>query len=333
MVLIALLWTLFGSPPPGTPPARVLLLSSPSVPIGPSLRDSARVQLAGVATVGEGPALAGSSLSDRVAEAASLVDRSPATLIVWLEQTQVDGEFVLFAVSRNRERALIQVVRLPAATEAERDRLVAVKIALLVEAALPAVAIALEADGTAPPRAPPPAPDARATSAIVLEAGLEGALMRGDQQTGLLIGIGGRARRSRLTGEVRVAVWQASDRDFAGPTGDVLVDETDISIGARLLSGKQGFAAGVWLDAAVRLLDADGIANDGATGSAIRAVPAFAGGVELRWTPRPEIAFRAAVGVDVAVRPHHFLIDQEEVADTGRWRAVATISTVISIPW
>lgn len=110
---------------------RVLLMDSPASPRA-SLAAALRIELVDSAVVQVVSELPDGSVSERIAVATALGERNDALLVVWSDDpmAQADGssEVVLYAVSRQEGRALLQVVRVPGGTGPEVDRALALKI-------------------------------------------------------------------------------------------------------------------------------------------------------------------------------------------------------------
>src|SRR5688500_15432932 len=102
-MLAALTWIVLAAPV--APDATVLYLSPPGEASRLARVEAVRIQLADVAAVEEAQTHAGPLLGERVAGAADLVEQRGAVLAVWTEPAASEGELLLFAVSRHRERA------------------------------------------------------------------------------------------------------------------------------------------------------------------------------------------------------------------------------------
>jgi hypothetical protein len=313
------------------PLTRVYVLTSPTVPLRPAFVESLRIQLADLGIVQEGPPLADRALTDRVARAAELVETTGATMAVWMERAGEEAELILFAVSRHRERALVQLVKIPAASESEVDRLVSLKIGELTEAGLTALSSITRARVTMPkPEAV--AGTSPATHHWLVEIGIDGSTGAGStgSQAGALIGSGMRWRVDRLDFETLATLRTGSELESTGTKGHVIVDELDANLGGRVLVRWRDVAAGGRVELGARYLDALGIGTNGRTGTMAIVAPVVGFGVEGRWRITDVVELRGRLGVEVMIQRPLFVLDGVPTADIGRGRAMAGISVVLA---
>lgn len=85
---------------------KILVVGSEHSPLGRTLLDALRVQLARAAKVEEGAALPGQRLPERLAHASALVRSAQADLALYLESGETAGELLVHIVGAHPERAL-----------------------------------------------------------------------------------------------------------------------------------------------------------------------------------------------------------------------------------
>lgn len=324
-------------PVPAVAEPRVVVLGSDAEAPRTSFVQTLTIQLSGEARVETGPQLAAGSLPDRLAEAAGILAERDATLGVWIDVAEADPrtfDLVLYAVGRRRDVALVKVARVEVAEGDDVDRALALKVGEFLDEML-----TVEDPGSrlervvveVPVRAPAPAE--RSTGALggFVEMGVGGALGGAARQSALLVEAGLRVARGSRIIEVAAALRAPNAVDVAGPDGRVIVEERAAAIEARAFVRDGRLAAGLHGAVGARVLDAVGIAGDGATGRERRIVPVAGGGVEGRcWLGR-RLALRVSAGVELALIDQRFAIDGREVVAIGEVRATAQLSLVIPL--
>jgi hypothetical protein len=304
--------------PAAADPPIVVLVHAADGPALPALASELRVHAGraiDVQTVERAePALA------LAAHAADIVDARGATAVVWVATVPGDGVLV-FAAGRWPGRALIELVRLPAATPPEEvERTVALKLAALLDAVLAAqpVAAALGLPVAAPVVGVPRAGAADAGPAFELGAGA--LATTGDlgwvARTSARAGYGFAAGAWTIAPTL-AARWQPARAVTATP-GRVDVQTAGGELGLRI---SRPVAPGWRADAGVHLaLDvaiARGVTPDGRAGDASIVEARVGGEVGVRRTLTDDLAIAAAVVADVAATDQRFLLDGVPVADLG----------------
>src|SRR5258708_187534 len=149
---------------PAAPLPRVLVIGQDHVTARATFVEALRIQVTGLAAVDARPALGSASLGDRLDEAAAMASKERAILAIWIEQAASKDrggtDFVVYAVGKDRDRALIEVARLRADEGPDADRALALKVGELLDKGLadrPAevdVARTFVEKGIAPPLEP-----------------------------------------------------------------------------------------------------------------------------------------------------------------------------------
>jgi hypothetical protein len=220
----------------------------------------------------------------------------------------------------------VQVIRLPQGTQEEVDRVVALKVSELVDAAIVAPEPLQPAPAT-------PRPAASTTSYdLLLEVGATVAAGGGGDQLGPVIVAGGGLAHGTLAAEATL-FWRArSDLEASAAVGRVAVDDRSVGIGLRGLLRAGSLAGGVYAEGAARVVEAEGVALDGRSGSARRIIPTWAAGADGRWSLTRRLELRVVAGVEGAFTRHRFAVDRMPVLDLGVLRPTAQLSFVISLP-
>jgi hypothetical protein len=292
-----------------------------------------RIQLADLAAVVEGGRVAEGTLAARVEEAAAAVAQAGGTFALWLDQAG-GGDFVLHVVGRRAGRAIVEIVRMPAAADGpETDRALAIKARDVIEEILAPAATAAPDAAVALARAlRPSAPPARAALAYTVEVGAVGAGGPSRPRGGLALAAALRLDGAAgMTFELHGAARFVSDITAADERGAITVGEQSAAIGIRLLAaGRVGVGGAVELGA--RWLHAEGTTSAGTTGTTSNAVPTVAAGPALRLPLRPGVELRAAVVAEVALWRQRFALNGEPFLDLGRVRPLGTASLLVVFP-
>ncbi|HUH04986.1 MAG TPA: hypothetical protein VML75_23475 [Kofleriaceae bacterium] len=316
-------------------PVVAALESSDAVPTG-ELVAALRTQLSAVAWVEIGPSVPTGSLGDRFALASSVVDRGNAVLVVWIERTgggdAGHDEYIVYAVGSDPSRALVEVVRIAADEGPGTVRVMALKVANMVDLVLSSsgtsgeVARAFAGSSVARTRAQP-----SGRYAVRIAAGMAGAAFGGDlpPRAGAQVSVG----VAREDGQVVLsghadARWMTGARAH-NDAGAINVGE--IALAIRLSAGLLVLGhgrIGADLHGGVRLHDADARALDGRTDSATSVIPVMGVGVHGEIDLRGRLSLHAHVGGELTGYRQRFLILHQPVADLGRFRAVGVLSLI-----
>ncbi len=340
--LVALLLILSQSVASALP--RLLVLQAEEQRTRPSLVEALRFQLRDATEVEvSAQPLPLAPAAQRIARAAATVSASQASFAVWLEavpELQGAPGFLLYVVGGGSGRAVVEVVRLPAAKDGpDVDRSLALKVSEIVDSALrsaePDVARALR---PAPPR-PAPTASVSARPASNVRAGSLGLLLGGvaaspagnaGAQVGFRLGVGYALRTSALELE-----WSVSGR-LLSPL-DIRRDNRRAKIGEQVLGADFGvhtrgrLALGGEVGSALRWLHADGFVGNIETHSSVLVVPVLRLGPELRARLTEQVTLSLAAGGEWMPLQQRFSLAGAPLADLGRVRADALISLIISL--
>jgi hypothetical protein len=333
-----LLWCLLVSLPMSPRLAsEVVVMRAPGGSTPAGFADALRIQLAGSATVIDGPEVTGTTASERLASANRAL-RGPTSLVVWVEGSAADDgatHYVLYVVGSKRGRALMEVFRLTGSGP-EVDRALALKVHEVLDQVLAPPSTAADPAGWVrdrepppPVRPPPPARPIRA-SGIVELGGLAISGSAGPQ-AGAVVGAGGALRRERLRGEVYAVAYIASGHDELAVPGRVETDELGVGGGARVVYQLGPLSAGGGLELVGRRIHAIGTTPFGARGERSRWIGAGIGFAEARLPVGDALELRGAVGAEIALRRQQFSVNEITLIDLGRVRPVARLSALLRI--
>lgn len=303
------------------------------------LAEALRIQLGTKGNVSVGAALTGTTVSARIREATQALGSMDASLAVWVEQeASPEGtQVVLYGVSREGGRTVVETLQAPPENRAAIERMLAVKVAELLRgprAPVPLpVAPAKPLSHVDSPPAEPPAPvasppPARA-AAWLATLGLWGALPTPGAGTrvGFLAGSG-----LRLDGASSALEFFATGRLIStavidDPDGHLTVGELDFTIGARWLRVWDGISLGAGVEGEGWILRGfpSGLAGQG---SQWELVPAVSGSVEVRARLLAGVEARVGAGAAVPLRTARFTVASREFLNYGHLRPMADVSLV-----
>jgi hypothetical protein len=316
----------------------VVILGTDDTPPRPGLVEALQIQLTTSAAVKTGPHVTG-SLPLKLEQATAALKASRATIVVWVEtaeETQTEGEeLVLYMVGQKRDRALIEVARLPSSDPPSVDRALALKIREVLESVLsepPPQNLARQIGGRAQrQRGAPSTPKERPGPALRLLAEL-GIVVATDPQVGGSFGVGGQVEIAPWLVEASLDGYVASDLKASGPEGRVIADERGVVGGLHVLHALGPAAIGASLYGGARLLDLEGFSSDGRYGSAARTIPILRLAPELRVAVLERLHLCARVGLEAALTREQFTIEGAPIFHLGRARGFGNLSLLFSVP-
>ena len=329
LAVASLLWAGFAI---AAPPMRVLVLAGVSdQAAAASLAEALRIQLGAQGNVSVGDVLMGTNLSARVHEATAALNRTDASLAVWVEQeaSSVQAEILLFAVLRERGRTLVATLHAPPEDRAAIERMLAVKVVEILHGPL------MAPPPPAPPPLPCPAPAVPTLAARhhmwLASLGLWGALPTAGTgiREGLLGELGWRLVTPAWAVETFAASRLLSTAVIDDSGAQLTVGETDLAVGARVLRVWARFSLGAGVQAEGWLLRADTSGAD-ATGMGWHMVPALSGKFDARVRIRAGVEARIAAGAALPLRDVSFAVGGREFLDYGHVRPMADLSLVFS---
>jgi len=322
-------------------------LNTAQQPPRSSLIEALRFQLRETTEVEVSPELlATGSAAARIRRASETMTSAQARFAVWLEATEDSDDargFLLYVVGGRSGRAVVEVVRLPAATDGpDIDRTLALKVSEIVESALNADDLAFGAAlNPAPPTAkhrstaPPPIGESPATKGQRAELMIGGVLVsaagNSNGQLGVRLGLGYVAQTGALELELCAAGQLLTPQRSPSASGYVRTTEQATAVGFGLRN-RGAIQLGATLEGGLRWLHAEGFSGREMTGTESLLVPTLRLGPELRaalWQ-RGWLAFGA--GGEWMPVERKFAVGGAPVADWGRVRAAAVVSFIVSMP-
>jgi hypothetical protein len=310
--------------------AVVVVPADPQQETAAELAAALRVHLGGGADVEVGAPFGPGGLLERFAHASSLVTGGDALLVVWVERVASAGphdDYVVYAVGRDPSRALVEVVRVPADGRAGVVRIMALKISSLVDLVRAAgdpvdVEATFARVGAAPARRGDATFHAELGGVALGPAGDVGA------RAGLLLAVSLESRRDGRALSAQLAARWLTGVRVAGEGADLEVDELDLAVGLRALRRWTRVAAGLGVEAGVRVLVARGSSAGGQRDRALSLIPFAAAGAEGRASLTRRLELRLRLGVEIDAVRQRFLLLRQPAADLGRWRAAGEVSAV-----
>jgi hypothetical protein len=297
-----------------------------------SLAEALRIQLGAQGSVSVGDVLMGTNLSARVHEATAALNRTDASLAVWVEQeaSSQEAEILLFAVLREPGRTLVDTLHAPPEDRAAIERMLAVKVVEILRGPLMA-----PAPPPAPPSLPCPAPAVPTLPARhhawLASLGLWGALPTAG--TGIREGLLGELGYRLVTPAWAVETFAAGRLLSTAVIDDsgtqLTVGETDLAVGARVLRVWARFSLGAGVQAEGWLLRADTSGAD-APAASWHMVPALSGKFDARVRIGAGVDARIAAGAALPLRDVSFAVGGREFLDYGHVRPMADLSLVFS---
>lgn len=287
----------------------------PGLAVKVGLHGRERITLTTIAAPADGSPVA--------THASDIVVSHDATLVVWVEVAPITTEhrrtYIVYVAGRWPDRALIELVRVDAATPAsELERIIALKVVGLLDFVLV-------------PRHTATALGVPSSSLLRVDQwrfGLGADAMMSTGDRGLAAGPALFVER-RWRGDWDVSVHAAARMLLAGTIsqdiGVVSIDELGMATGIEVARSSVFAHAGL----SGSLLRATAAAADGRRGSVVVAVPSIEVGVGLR-VPMSGSELVLMVGFDHALIQQRFLVDGAVIADLGRERAIARLA--VSLP-
>lgn len=336
LALLAFLLVFSGvSPALGDPLPRVLVLDS-EAPVPPGFVEALKIQAASVAEIVAGGKVEG-TLAQKVASVDAPLASQQASVGVWVDSS--NDLHLVYIVTRRRNRALVEVVRLPGGSSPETDRALAIKVRDVLDTLFAGAGGEPEVETTLrPERAQTPPEPARIPTQSwwwLLQGGFGGVTGGNgstDAQLGAALASGLRHGSPGAFFEGLAGIWLLSGTDDDLPTAAVRTRELELQLSSRALLASDALAFGLHFDAGLRVVAAHGTASDGRTGEATSLVPLLRLGPELRFRATKNVDLRGAAGFDLALRRQRYSVVGEEVTDLGSTRASFELGVVVALP-
>ncbi len=245
-------------------------------------------------------------------------------MVLWI--VPVTGEtFTLYALTRSRPDAVIEVGQAELGKSADIDRTIALKLRNVLEGLLSRAAASVSAAPTVA-ATQPPVTRARWPQAI-WRLGLVGAAGVGTNARAEA-GLGARFHAGGLRWEASALVALATTIELGN---DPAVEASEWDFGFRftgLHAAGPRLAVGGLVEAGARRLFAQASLPNGAINQARVLVPVLWSGPEIRWSLGGRMEICAAAGVEVALQRQRFSIAGVPVADMGRVRFLSLVALV-----
>lgn len=295
----------------------------------PELLLALRIQLTGVANARTHSLTLPSSTPSRIDAVSAVARAENALLAVWVEGpvrgADGSGEAVLYAVGQNRERALLEVIRVSGGAGPDLDRTLALKVREIVDQLREARSAGATQQLELVLSAPPPEPTWQAGAAL----GAVASPLQGSEAGQW----GAYAAAGPLLGS---ATWR-----LAGGAELMFMPRVDIHRGdARV--GIQELAPGLWLRAqskqgplwlglrtgfALSFIAVDGRANaDAPTDEASVRVASCRIGADAELPLAAGVGLLLGVDLQMRWQRRHFAVDREEAADLGIVRPLFSLA-------
>lgn len=305
---------------------------------GPDVRevvDSLRIQFVGIALVIDGPAVEGPA-PRAIQQVSRLLEELQASFGVWIDP-RPDGDetretIVAYVVPRPPGR----VTQVSASEGPGVERTLALKVREAIDAALsdrmtaPASIVAPVASPSVP-RGSSRQSAGDSSASLTVETSAAG-VVPADGDGGVQLG-------AHLAGGLRIAAGQFELEPMVGFTlltpmqsahagHEVRVDTRGARLELRGLGfwGDFGLGGQLWLGA--DLLEADGRAVDGKTGSETRLLPRMGVGPVFRFRLHPQLELNTSLAADLALLHQRFTVRGEPLFDVGKTRFEAHIGVV-----
>jgi hypothetical protein len=292
-----------------------------------------KIQTQRVAIVDTQALAAGSSLADHFAAAGELIRGGNVALVVWAEPSAPDAapQVVIYAVGRDN-RALVEVVRVPKSGSPDQDRIVALKVATLLDDVLSAASESASATETFATRSLAGETERRWYGFLRVGGFAAGPTGTVGPQFGVNLAAGPTLRGRRFEGDVYVSGRLVTSETDRSMSGQVTMSEGAFALGtvARLRVGRGAIGADLGLG--LRLIDAKGLAVDGREQAVLRAIPTIRLGMDARYRIASRFLVRAFAGAEAAFQRQTFSVVDQPISDLGRVRAAGELELVVEVP-
>jgi len=320
----------------GNAQSRVLLFDTQNYPSRDGLYAALRIQLADVAHVTRFGTLTDIAITDRVATASASVKNEKAMLAVWVEGPNKlsDGssELVLYLVGERSGRAVVELLRLPAGKGPDVDRSLALKVREVVDTLI----LPESHHGHLLNRPEKePSQDRGPFEPGPSLGWVYGAGVFAATQSGTRFGLWGAALDGgvwsslsgfRIAGEVTLHLH--GQIEIENEYGRVFIDETTPGIGVRGLVDYLPFAFGTLLGFQLRIVEATGVTLSGSEGDEQSVMPCFIAALDAQLDFDTVLALRIDIGLQFALRPKLYTINNRELAELGPPRPFAQLGVV-----
>jgi hypothetical protein len=307
-------------------PPRVVLIQPESEPPRPGLEPALRIQMRGTAEVIAVPNAFPSDMPARLSAASALAEEHDADWVLWTDPPQTtppeSEQAVLYLVGRQNGRALIEVVRVPGGEGPEVDRSLALKVHELIDVR--------EGAAYALGNAEVPEPEGeRKRVQLWLEAGAQGGLEGdGGAAFDVLVAIGPSLSTPAFVVALPIELAIGLPRNIERGGDEVSWTELGATVWLKLGTRLGSAVLGGGLGAKLALTDVEGTTQTGRQGTATALLPSVAASLDGELPLSASLGARLALGAELRFKRQHFLIEGEDVGDTGRVMPFARLSVV-----
>lgn len=317
----------------GNAQSRVLLFDTQNYPSRDGLYAALRIQLVGVADVIRFGTLPDTAITDRVATATASVKNEKAMLAVWVEGPNKlsDGssELVLYLVGERSGRAVVELLRLPAGKGPDVDRSLALKVREVVDTLISTESPHQNLLNSSVKR---PTQDRKPMEPGPSLSWVYGAGVIAATQPGTRFGLWGAALDGgvwwdlsgfRIAGEAMLHLH--GQVEIVNEYGRVFIDDITPGIGMRGLVDYLPFSFGTLLGFQLRVVDATGVTLSGSEGDDQSVMPCFITALDAQLEFDTVIALRLDIGLQFALRPKLYTVNDRELAELGQPRPFAQL--------
>ncbi len=310
---------------------KVLVFGTEDGPAPPGFVQALAIQSAGNLEVKAGGSVSG-TVGDKLRSVEQPLRAEHAIVGIWVERSSDPsrGEFVVYVASKQHDRVLVQVVRLPGKDEPETDRALALKVSEVLDRVVAASGDVTTAVAEPEPSVPEEPGPRWQPLVLVGVAAASAGNGRSETAIGGLLGAGVRRTNGRFVAELTLELRPFLPVESESSTGTARLTELDAFLRAHALLSGGPLAAGIQLATGPRILQATGTAPDGRSGDATRVVPMVHFGPEARFALGEVVSLRLAFGLDVSLRRQRFSVLGGEVADLGSIRGSGDLSAIVA---
>lgn len=308
------------------PQPRIVLVKPEGEPPRPGLEPALRIQLRGSAELVAVSAPFPDDVSSRLAAANALAEQHDADWVLWTDAPEASPpkseQAVLYLVGRQNGRALIEVVRVPGGEGPEVDRSLALKVGELIDVREGA-AYAL---GNA--EVPEPEHELKRVQ-LWLEAGAQAGLEGdGGGALDLLVAVGPSLSTPALLLAVPFELAIGLPRSIERGGDEARWTELGATLWLKLAARLGPLFLGGGLGGKLAFTDVEGTTQAGRTGTATELLPSMVASIDGELPITASVGARLALGTELRFKRQHFLIEGEDVGDTGRVVPFGRLSVV-----
>lgn len=315
-----------GDVPPRQP--RVVLIQPEGEAPRPGLEPALRIQLRGTAEVIALSHGFPNDLPSRLSAANGLAEQHDADWVLWTDAPEAtppqSEQTVLYLVGRQNGRALIEVVRVPGGEGPDVNRSLALKVLELIDIREGA-AYAL---GNAEVPAPKPEQE-RQRVQLWLEAGAQAGIAGGGGPAfDALVAVGPSLSTPGFLLALPIELAFGLPRSIERSGDEVRWTELGATLWLKLGARLGPAVLGGGLGAKLAFTDVEGTTRAGRQGTAAELLPSLVASIDGELPLSSSLGARLALGTELRMKRQHFLIEGDDVGNTGRVVPFARLSLV-----